>query len=162
MVSDLRSIIRVAPGPTGAAECHRAGRPHAAVELREHLSNNDGVQNLRNAHKLIRLVLMMFVCCLGVAVASPLIAPQTYELICSGTGMVKMLVKGDDGKPADVSASTFDCPLCATGAAPPSFPSVSHDEPMPPLAYATWPVPAARIAALTAAPLPARGPPLQS
>lgn len=98
-----------------------------------------------------------FVLSLGVAVASPLVSPQSIELICSGSGAIKVLLKTDDGA-KEMSSHTLDCPLCAHVGAPPP---VSHvDVPVVhPLAHALRPVPAAHIAARTAAPLPARGPP---
>jgi hypothetical protein len=116
------------------------------------------MQSLRRARFLARLVLAWFALSLGVAIASPLVKPSGIEVICSGTGAMKLLVKGDadGGKPA--SSHTLDCPLCASIAAPP--PAVRTDLVfVPALGHAVQPIPAARIAALTAAPLPARGPP---
>ncbi len=117
---------------------------------------------LRTARSLARWILVWFALCLGVAAAAPLASPHVYELICSGSGTVKLLVKGDDGSVTKVGASSMDCSLCAPGGAPPISSSSVPVVPAQPLAYATWPVPAARIAALTAAPLPARGPPTAS
>jgi len=115
------------------------------------------MNRLRHAHVFARLVLVWFMLALGVAVASPVINPQGMELVCSGSGAMKLLVKSDDGKQASVG-HTLDCPLCATvGAPPPAI--VQATEPIQPLSYALQPLPAAHIAALTAAPLPARGPP---
>jgi hypothetical protein len=114
------------------------------------------MQALRNTVFLARLVLAWFALSLGVAIASPVVVPQAVELICSG-GMVKLVPQGDDsGTPT--AQHTLDCPLCATTAAPP----VTASDAIPallPLGHAVQPIPSARIAALTAAPLPARGPP---
>ncbi|KAF1048105.1 class I SAM-dependent methyltransferase [Xylophilus sp.] len=120
--------------------------------------NNAGMQPLRNARLLARLALVWFVLYLGSAAASPLLAAQTFELVCTSVGMVKVVIKSDNGEPV-VHKAAMDCPLCAPGGAPPPPAVVLNAVPAQPLAYATWPVPAARIAALTAAPLPARGPP---
>jgi hypothetical protein len=69
---------------------------------------------------------------------------------------MKLLVKGDAGGQA--THHTLDCPLCASIAAPP--PALRTDlEFIPVLGRAVQPIPAARIAALTQAPPPARGPP---
>lgn len=68
---------------------------------------------LRNSPWLARLALLWFALTLGVAVASPIVHPQEELVICTGSGMQKVL------------------------------PSI----------------PAPRIAAHTAAPLPARAPP---
>ncbi len=115
------------------------------------------LQSLRSAHRLARLVLVWFVLSLGVAVASPVVNPQAMELICSGSGAIKVLVKTDDGV-KEVSGVMTDCPLCVVAGTPP--PAVrSGAEPVQPLAHVLHPVAAAHIAWLTAAPLPARGPP---
>lgn len=115
------------------------------------------MQSLRNAHLLARLVLVWFALSIGVAIASPLVKPQAMELICSGAGVMKVLAKTDDGA-KELSGHTLDCPLCASlGAPPPVARQVA--EPQPSLSHALQPIAAAHIAALTAAPLPARGPP---
>jgi hypothetical protein len=106
---------------------------------------------------LIRWVLLWFALSLGVAAAAPVVHPQTFELVCSNTGAAKVVVHGDDGA-HELGAGAMDCPLCLPGGAPPSMPGVEW--PMPkPLAHAVRPVAAAHIAAATAAPPPARGPP---
>ncbi|GDY36778.1 hypothetical protein ACINB_26700 [Acidovorax sp. NB1] len=115
------------------------------------------LQTLRSLRWLARLVLAWFVVSMGVAVASPLVNPQAMELICSGSGAIKLLVKTDDGA-QEMQSHTLDCPLCAQVGAPPP---ASHAQ-LPaahPLAHALRPIPAAHIAARTAAPLPPRGPP---
>jgi hypothetical protein len=115
------------------------------------------MQTLRNAHLLTRFVLVWFALFIGVAIASPLVKPQAMELICSSMGVMKLQVQGDDGS-SDLKANTLDCPLCATSCAPPPFARLTP-EPVQPLAYVLQSIPSAIIAALTAAPPPARGPP---
>ena len=115
------------------------------------------LQILRRLPWLARLVLAWFVLSMGVAVASPLVNPQAMELICSGSGAIKLLVKTDDGA-KEMSSATLDCPLCAHAGAPP--PVSQADLPVVhPLAHALRPITRAHIAARTAAPLPPRGPP---
>lgn len=114
---------------------------------------------LRNAHLLARLALVWFALSLGVAIASPIVKPQAMQLICSGSGVIKLLIQSDDGSSQPAASPTLDCPLCATGNAPPPPGVILDTEPVQPLAYVLQSIPAARIAALTAAPLPARGPP---
>lgn len=115
---------------------------------------------LRHARFLARLVLAWFVLSLGVAIASPLVQPQSLELICATGGAMKLIVKNADGT-AQERGHTLDCPLCATVAAPP--PALTPVVLAPsPLAHALQPVAAAHIAARTAAPLPPRGPPALS
>ena len=120
------------------------------------------LQTLRNAHRITRLVLVWFVLSLGAAIASPLVNPQATELICSGTGVMKLLVKNADGTIDDggteVASRMLDCPLCASVSAPPPARSVAAG-PAQPLGYVLQTIPAAHIAALTAAPPPGRGPP---
>jgi hypothetical protein len=116
------------------------------------------MQTLRNAHLIARFVLVWFALSIGVAIASPLVKPQAMELVCSSAGVMKLLVKTDDGS-KEVASGTMDCPLCATNMAPPPPVARLSAEPAQPLAYVQQSIPAAHIASLTAAPLPARGPP---
>jgi hypothetical protein len=109
---------------------------------------------------LVRGVLLMFLLSLGVAIASPIVKPQAMELICSGAGIVKAVVHTDDGVQA-LGAGHLECPLCVLGDAPPIPRTVALPTVLP-LGHAVQPIPAARIAAATAAPLPARGPPVFS
>ena len=119
------------------------------------------MQMLRNARLITRFVLVWFAMSIGAAIASPLIKPQAIELICSGSGVMKVLVKNDDGSSTEVASRMLDCPLCASSSAPPPLPGMLV-EPAQPLAYVLQSIPSAHIAALTAAPLPARGPPIFS
>jgi hypothetical protein len=115
------------------------------------------LQNLRRATTLARWVLLGFVLSLGVAIASPILNPQATQLICSGTGVMKIVVTSADGS-TEVASQSMDCPLCASIIAPPTVHKLSF-EPQQPLSYALQTIPAAVIAKRTAAPLPARGPP---
>jgi len=108
-----------------------------------------------------RWVLLWFALSLGVAVASPIVHPQAVELVCSSAGAVKVVVHTENGV-QEMGASHMDCPLCVlTGAPPPVLPVASVDLP-PPLGRVLQPIPAARLAAVAAAPLPPRGPPARS
>ena len=116
------------------------------------------MQTLRNAHLFARFVLVWFALSIGVAIASPIVKPQAMELICTGTvGVMKVLIQTDDG-PQEVSVRTMDCPLCASLSGPPPVARLTP-EPVQALAYVMQSIPAAHVASLTAAPLPARGPP---
>lgn len=119
------------------------------------------LQRLRQASPLIRFMLVWFALSLGVAVASPLVNPQATLLICSGSGVMKLLVTNADGSVTEQASRMADCPLCASVSAPPPQASTLAAS-APPLAYVLQPIPAAHIAALTAAPPPARGPPVRS
>jgi len=115
------------------------------------------MQTLRTAHLIARFVLVWFALSVGVAIASPLVKPQGMELICTGSGVMKLLIKSDEGREV-VSLHTLDCSLCATGYAPPPIVQWGID-PVQPLAHVLQSIPAAHIASLTAVPPPARGPP---
>ena len=119
------------------------------------------MQFLRNARFITRFVLVWFALSLGVAIASPLVKPEATTLICSGAGVMKLLVQNDDGSSTEVATRMLDCPLCASTSAPPPATQVTA-EPAQPLGYVLQTIPAAHIAALTAAPPPARGPPALS
>jgi hypothetical protein len=118
------------------------------------------MQVLRNASFLARLVLAWFALTIGVAVASPMVKPQAMELICSGAGAIKLLVKSDGGG-SPAASHTLDCPLCASIDAPPvtvqSSTAIAADR-----AQVVESIPAARRAVPSAAPPPARGPPAPS
>src|SRR5438105_4247354 len=115
------------------------------------------MQALRNTAFLARLVLAWFALTLGAAIASPLVNPQSMELVCSGAGAVKLVVKADGGS-VPASGHTLDCPLCISLSAPPAaVPAVAAlSLPRGDVAPA---IPVSRVALRSAAPLPARGPP---
>lgn len=119
------------------------------------------LQSLRNAPWLAKLALLWLALTLGAAVASPLVNPQTELVICTGAGMLKVVL-ADDGTVTTAATSdsgdTLFCPLCLVAGAP--LPVVLNTVAAPqPLAYALQRIPAAIIAARTAAPPPARAPP---
>lgn len=133
---------------------HNRDPMHAVLRL---IARMPLVAGGRPGAALVRAVLALFVLSLGVAIASPVVKPQAMELICSSAGMVKAVVHTDDGV-QEMGASHLDCPLCALTGAPP-VPAAVPLPPVLPLGHAVQSIPAARIAAATAAPLPARGPP---
>ena len=119
--------------------------------------NPPAMQTLRHAQLLARFVLVWFALSIGVAIASPIVKPQAMELICSASGVMKLLIKSDEGGEV-VSLHTLDCSLCATGYAP--APIVQWNvEPAQPLAHARPSIPAVKPPSRTDAPPPGRGPP---
>ena len=121
------------------------------------------MQTLRNSAFLARLVLVWFALFIGVAVASPLIHPQSVDLVCTSAGGMKLVSPGD-ADPGGTSAGahhTLNCPLCAHLALPLADFQTVLTQPSP-LARAVQPIVAAHIAAVTAPPLPSRGPPVIS
>jgi hypothetical protein len=115
------------------------------------------MQFLRPSHLITRLALVWFALFVCVAAASPLVSPKSIEMVCSGSGVMKLVIQHSDGVAVE-SGHTLDCSLCGTVGAPPPVVNVLPSLPQP-LAYALQSIPQARIAALTGAPLPARGPP---
>lgn len=117
------------------------------------------MHTLRTSPLLARLVLAWFALTLGVAAASPMVHPQSMELVCSDGG-IKLVVVGDDGQVVDASHHTLDCPMCLGAPLPPA--TIRFEMDAPPSANAVHPFAAAHIAALVGAPLPPRGPPALS
>lgn len=114
----------------------------------------NAVRPIRN---LARLVLAWFMLALGVAVASPLIKPQSWHMVCSTSGVVKLLNVDADGA-AQAGGHTVECPLCWLAGAPP--PAPDRLSPLPVITLAPLPAPASTpLASRSAPPLPARGPP---
>jgi hypothetical protein len=115
------------------------------------------LQTLRQARALARGVLAWFVLSIGLAIAAPLVQPQSLEMICSATGQFK-LVGDQDGDTNTAASHTLQCVMClALGAPPPTDFSVSTSQSVQPLALTN--TPATHLAWRTASPLPARGPP---
>ncbi len=112
------------------------------------------MNRLRNAMQLTRFVLVWFALSVGVAIASPLVSPKGVDMVCSSAGAMKLVVQGDD----EVANLTLDCPLCTAMSAPPPAFNTTFTQPSP-LAHVLQPIAAARMAAITAPPLPSRGPP---
>ena len=124
------------------------------------------LQTIRQAPRLIRAVLAWFVLSVGLAVAAPVLQPQTLSLVCSAAGSVKLVATGDlneQSGPAAPMAThhTLDCVLCLALAAPPSV--ACHQAATAPLPTGLLPsLSGTHISGLTAAPPPARGPPAQA
>ena len=114
------------------------------------------MQRLRNASTLVRLVLAWFALSIGVAVAAPVVQPRALELLCTGAGITKLMVQGDDGQAAPVG-HTLDCPLCAALSAPP--PAARPDLRFEPQRHAVAVPRLVRATPWLALPPPARGPP---
>ncbi len=67
----------------------------------------------RLTHDLVRLVLAWFVLTLTVAWASPLVTPPSFDLICTGSGMLKLA--DSDASDSANHPHTLDCPACLPG-----------------------------------------------
>jgi Protein of unknown function (DUF2946) len=125
---------------------------------------SDRLFSLRQLRQLSRIVLMLYVLTLGVAIASPVINPQAMAIVCTSTG-IKLVdintgkTQTESGKGSASMAHLLDCPMCLATSLPASMFNTTSVEPPHLLSYVLQAIPAARLASITAAPLPARGPP---
>ncbi len=111
-------------------------------------------------------VMLSFIATVFVTLLAPFVSPIAYEVVCSANGHRLIAVNSDRdvqdaGAPTSLGDGAGHCPLCMPAAPPPAF-VVLHFEPVQPLAHVLQGIPAARLASLVGAPLPARGPPVLS
>ncbi|MEI7535585.1 MAG: DUF2946 family protein [Comamonadaceae bacterium] len=120
------------------------------------------MRTLRHFKLITRLVLVFIALLLATKLLTPGIHPEHTLVVCTGNGTMSIVVQSDDGNTTEQttghSHTGLDCPLCTSVAAPLRIFSTTADT-IHPLAHALNSIPAAHIAARTAAPLPARGPP---
>lgn len=124
---------------------------------------------LKISRRLIRTVMLLYIMTLGVAMASSMVNPAAMNLICTSTGYKYIDQNGKlvDVDPASEQAKDaksgmhhlLDCSMCLAIGITPELPKQDAFEPPHALSYALRSIPSARLAALVAAPLPARGPP---
>lgn len=75
---------------------------------------------IRLVTRTLRLLVMAwFAMALFAAVASPLLHPQAMDIVCSGSGAPRLVVKTIDGLVA-ADAAGLHCPLCLAADAPPN------------------------------------------
>lgn len=113
---------------------------------------------LRTSLTLTRLVLAWFMLTFGVAVAAPVIAPQTLVLLCSHEGS-KAIIVDADGDVVTAHSPVLDCPLCLPVTAPPPAFTLPLPGPAFTLVLSAGAAPVHHLPAPIGAPLPARGPP---
>jgi hypothetical protein len=118
------------------------------------------MQRLRNARTLARLVLVWFALALGVAVAAPLIQPDTGTLVCSAGGVMKRVAADAGSDAAPQLPIWLDCPLCLQIAAPPPMASLQCT--LAPAAARYCPGATPEVDAAPAVRLPGCGPPSHS
>ena len=106
-------------------------------------------------------MLAAFVAAICITLLAPFVHVSVLERVCSATGDRLVAVdaaESHDGHQAPVHDAAAHCPLCLAAGMPPS-PFVRDFSPVQPLAHVQRAIPAARLAGLVGAPLPARGPP---
>jgi hypothetical protein len=104
-----------------------------------------------------RKVLLWLLLAFAAAIASPLVQPKSIELLCTGTGSVKLLV----GNAEDGDSSTGlapDCALCVQASLPAHAPLFTA-APQQRTVHALQALALPRTALRATPPLPARGPP---
>jgi len=116
------------------------------------------MQTLRNAHLIARFVLVWFALSIGVAIASPMVNPQSLQLVCSGSGSMKVISMDADGKSTSTVSHTLDCPLCASISAPPPVDIIGFSS-VAPRSYSAPVQDTGSFTPVLATPPPARGPP---
>jgi hypothetical protein len=131
--------------------------PKMCFNDNEGMFNHALLQNLRRATAFARWVLLGFVLSLGVAIAAPIVNPQATQLICTGSGAMKVIVTSADGS-TEVVNQSMECPLCVSIISPPPVVSVTFAPPTQ-SSVEILKLHAAALAKPSAAPPPARGPP---
>lgn len=119
---------------------------------------NQVLHRLRRTRWLAALLLAWFMLFVGAASAAPLMKAGPTAALCSASG----IIKGMGGLEGEAKAQhSIDCVLCCFTADAPAVP-VTWAPPALPLGHMLQSITAAHIAAITAAPLPPRGPPHRS
>lgn len=93
------------------------------------------MHTLRTTKALTCLLLAWFALTLGVAMASPMVAPKAIELLCSDGGSMKLVVVDKDGDVVDLGQHTLDCAMCLPASPPISDTALQLTQPQP-LAHA--------------------------
>ena len=75
-----------------------------------------------------RWILMGLLCCMGVAMASPLVKPRSMAVVCSGANTVALVDIDAQTEPAKLLAMTLDCADCLPAVLPPPDASVRATE----------------------------------
>jgi len=107
-------------------------------------------------HRHAVFALAIFIATVGVTLFAPLFHPVVYDEVCSADG--RHYFVADDASHSSHDDHAAHCPLCMPAGAPPAA-IVFAFEAVQPLAHVRQSIPAARLASLVGAPLPARGPP---
>lgn len=114
----------------------------------------------RHARGLSSLVLAGFVLALAISLLASARAADGVDWVCTSTGV--KLIQLDTGEETDGDAAAAmqhgECLLCTVSGHPPP-PALDLPPRLLALAHVLRPLAAAHIAWITAAPLPARGPP---
>ncbi|HJV02778.1 MAG TPA: hypothetical protein VJ752_19745 [Burkholderiaceae bacterium] len=114
---------------------------------------------IRLSRPRILLVLLLYLAALGVAISAPIMHPKVMDLVCSSTSIKLVKLGAGSGDGASATSHTLDCALCMPGGIVTALPSFGSAPAPAALAYLLRAIPAARLAGIVAAPLPARGPP---
>lgn len=115
---------------------------------------------LRISRRFVCFVLFLYGAALGVAIAAPFVHPKAMSLVCTSAGY-KLVAQQSDTTPDEAGSAShlLDCPLCIASALVSTFPPQDGSPAPHALSYALRSIPAARLAGVVSAPLPARGPP---
>ncbi|AVS63613.1 DUF2946 domain-containing protein, partial [Paracidovorax avenae] len=99
---------------------------------------------LPRLRRLAPLVLAWWMLAFGMAAASPLLHPQSLQVVCNAAGAAKLVAVQDDGSGLrEMGQHGLDCALCLAPGAPPPAPQVLAVPMEQPLAHVLQPVEAA-------------------
>ena len=119
---------------------------------------------LNFSRRLILCVLILYGLTLGVAMAAPIVNAGKMSLICSSTGykFVQLDINKSDPNTKTIKTTVnhvLECSQCVATGIIPNLPQQDAYRPVHTLSYVLQAIPAARLASIVSAPLPARGPP---
>jgi len=115
------------------------------------------LQAIRQSKLVARSVLAWFVLSMSVAIAAPVVQPQSSTLVCSASGAVKLVDSGG-GDGVAAGHHTLDCVLCLALNAPPAVVANFAILPLAPAAHGVHPTRTAWVFRSDAT-LAARAPP---
>ena len=116
------------------------------------------MQSLIQIKLISRLVLVWFALSIGVVTATPVVMPGVMDLICTSSGVTKLVGKSGDG---GLVAHSLECHMCGTVGAPPPLGQVLPAL-VQPFTDVQTNISQPHVIVQAAVPPPARGPPART
>jgi hypothetical protein len=114
---------------------------------------------LNISRRLVFVVLFLYGLTLASAIAAPVVFGNDMKLMCTSTGFKFINIKDPSSPTNESSNHGANCPLCLNPGLEPTWPVLTIAPFIHSLSYQVRSIPAARLASIVSAPLPARGPP---
>jgi hypothetical protein len=111
------------------------------------------------SRRLVFAVLFLYGLTLTSAIAAPVVFGKDMKLMCTSTGFKFINIKDPSSSTSQTSHHGANCPLCLNPGLEPTWPVLAIAPFVHSLSYQVRSIPAARLASIVSAPLPARGPP---